>query len=156
MRIVGTLALASMLTLLGSTSTAHADASSPFDVADPTVGRLDPALLSAVQRATSAAASAPTAAPLLLIVTQAGRLAQSALSLELTAAEQCRVLNGSAAALLQLEQSARSGEQAASRLRKLARGLLGLLEESPGRRGKRSPASGPLDGSDFEIAPLRT
>ena len=61
-----------------------------------------------------------------------------------------------AAALLQLEQSARSGEQAASRLRKLARGLLGLLEESPGRRGKRSPASGPLDGSDFEIAPLRT
>lgn len=99
--------------------------------------------------------SAP-AAPLELIVTQAGRLAQSALSLELTAAEQCRVLNGSAAALLQLEQSARSGEQAASRLRKLARGLLGLLQESPGRLGKRSPASGPLDGSDFEIAPLRT
>lgn len=99
--------------------------------------------------------SAP-AAPLELIVTQAGRLAQSALSLELTAAEQCRALNGSAAALLQLEQSARSGEQAASRLRKLARGLLGLLEESPGRLGKRSPASGPLDGSDFEIAPLRT
>lgn len=57
MRIVGALALASMLTLLGSTSTAHADASSPFDVADPTVGRLDPALLSAVQRATSAAAA---------------------------------------------------------------------------------------------------
>lgn len=114
------------------------------------------ALTSSVRVVAEEPEASEPAAPLALIVTQAGRLAQSALSLELTAAEQCRVLNGSAAGLLQLEQSARSGEQAASRLRKLAKELLGLLQEPSGRLGKRLPATGPLDGSDFEIAPLRT
>ena len=58
MRRVGTcLALAGALTMLGPISTASADAASPFDVSDPTVGRLDPALLAAVQHASTAAAA---------------------------------------------------------------------------------------------------
>ena len=58
MRLVGTaLALASALMFLGPLSTASADATSPFDVSNPTVGRLDPALLAAVQQAATAAAA---------------------------------------------------------------------------------------------------
>lgn len=57
MRLVGTvLALAGAL-LLGPIGTASADAASPFDVSDPTVGRLDPALLTAIQQAATAAAA---------------------------------------------------------------------------------------------------
>ena len=52
MRIVGiALALAGAVTFLGPVAAASADAASPFDVSDPTVGRLDPALLAAVQQA---------------------------------------------------------------------------------------------------------
>jgi zinc D-Ala-D-Ala carboxypeptidase len=58
MRRVGTvLALAGALTFLGPISTASADAASPFDVSDPTVGRLDPALLAAIQQAATAASA---------------------------------------------------------------------------------------------------
>lgn len=58
MRLTGTvLALAGALTLLGPMPSASADAASPFDVSDPAVGRLDPALLAAVQHATTAAAA---------------------------------------------------------------------------------------------------
>lgn len=59
MRLVGAvLALAGALALLGPVATASADTASPFDVADPTVGRLDPALLTAIQHAATAAAAA--------------------------------------------------------------------------------------------------
>ncbi|TXH23281.1 MAG: carboxypeptidase [Mycobacterium sp.] len=58
MRLVGTaLALAGALTFLGPAAAASADAASPFDVSDPTVGRLDPALLAAVQQAATASAA---------------------------------------------------------------------------------------------------
>lgn len=58
MRLVGTvLALASALAVLGPVSTASADAASPFDVSNPTVGHLDPALLAAIQQAATAAAA---------------------------------------------------------------------------------------------------
>jgi len=58
MRFVGTvLALAGALAFLGPIAVASADAANPFDVSDPTVGRLDPALLAAVQHATTAAAA---------------------------------------------------------------------------------------------------
>jgi len=56
MRLAGTvLALAGALMLVGPMPFASADAASPFDVSDPTVGRLDPALLAAVQQAATAA-----------------------------------------------------------------------------------------------------
>ncbi|MHA7666916.1 M15 family metallopeptidase [Mycolicibacterium sp. HS_4_1] len=58
MRLVGTaIAMAGALTLLGPVATASADAASPFDLSDPTVGRLDPALLAAIQHAATAAAA---------------------------------------------------------------------------------------------------
>ena len=58
MRRVGTVfALVGALTALGPVSTASADAAGPFDVSDPTVGRLDPALLAAIQHAATAAAA---------------------------------------------------------------------------------------------------
>jgi LAS superfamily LD-carboxypeptidase LdcB len=58
MRLVGTvLALTGALAFLGPTATASADAASPFDVSDPTVGRLDPALLAAIQQAATAASA---------------------------------------------------------------------------------------------------
>ncbi|MUL75170.1 M15 family metallopeptidase [Mycolicibacterium sp. CBMA 226] len=58
MRLLGTVsALAGALTLLGPRPIASADAASPFDVSDPTVGRLDPALLAAVQQAATAASA---------------------------------------------------------------------------------------------------
>ncbi len=58
MRLVGTvLALAGALTMLGPMATASADAASPFDVSNPTVGHLDPALLAAIQQAATAAAA---------------------------------------------------------------------------------------------------
>lgn len=50
-------ALVGVFTLFGPMPSASADAASPFDVSDPTVGRLDPALLAAVQHAATAAAA---------------------------------------------------------------------------------------------------
>lgn len=51
-------AVAAFVVIWPSPRLAHADSSpSPFDVADPAIGRLDPALLSAIQSAAVAAAA---------------------------------------------------------------------------------------------------
>ena len=90
------------------------------------------------------------------VVTLAGRVAQSALSLELTTAEQRRVFDGSSSSLLQLDRSVKSVEQQASRVKKISKELVHLLQTFPGLLGESAPATARPDGSDFEIAPIRT
>ena len=94
---------------------------------------------------------APSAAQLDSIVVLAGRVAQSALSLELTTAEQRRLLDGLSPQ--QLERNVKSLEQGATRVKKISKDLVNLLHEFPGLAATSSPTTAPVDGSGFEISP---
>lgn len=90
------------------------------------------------------------------IISLAGRIAQSALSLELTTAEQRRVFEASCTSGQGLERCVRSAEHTAVRVRKIAKDLVRLWQAIPGLGDKRAAEAAPLDGSESEIAPVRT
>lgn len=94
------------------------------------------------------------AAELDRVVTLAGRVAQSALSIELTTTEQRRLLDGASAFEMQLEQSVKSVEQTASRAKQTSKDLVELVQQLPGPESLVHSASATADGSHIEIAPI--
>lgn len=98
------------------------------------------------------------AAELDRVVALAGRVAQSALSIELTTTEQRRVLEGSMTFEAQLEQSVKMVEQSAQRAKQTSKDLVGLVQELPGAMSQIYSESAAPDGSgsNFEISPIKT
>lgn len=91
------------------------------------------------------------------VVTLAVRIAQCALSIELTTHEQHRLLESAGAFEAQLEQSVKSVEQAAQRARQTSKELVALVQELPSAVSSAHPATASGDGtSNFEIFPIQT